>query len=924
MTRMIERWFPCKEVTDNSKTGWGSGNQERGLFPWFAARPTAQAKAAIICSLLPWPDDVGEQERLQALVREAMTGRYAAWDQIRSEIENANGPDASVLDPFSGRAIIPLEAARLGFQANAVDYSPVAVLASHLLADFPFRSWDSEPPLPFGEPKEALLDIEPRLVSDVRATLGEIDRRFKKSVRAFYPEVGGKTPWGYLWAVSIPCQECRRRFPVVGALELRKPINRRATKSRPAYSDPGQSFEIVPGTDGSFQVIVHDGPPRGTPTLTNAISENGRKIPGKSAMCPFCSHVHPKAVHQRIVAEGGGIDELLVVAEPDELVGKSFRNPLPEDLAAVQHAADALKEEQAFTPLLPAVPDEVIAIGNTDTIRPSAYGASTFGDLMCSRQTLSFVRLSRVINELADDLRNAGLSSDYVRALTGYAGAQVARKIKFSTRGAQIDPQARDGNNRIYVNHVFANESTIGYSYDFFEVGIGEGAGTWSSLLSTANSTLRGLLADVPQARPTSIDRGSATDLPFSDGFFTAVVTDPPYDDMIAYADASDLYFVWLKRALVSTWPELAITAESTGTQEKTQEAIVKRFSAKKSTELRDHRTTQHYDNQILLSFREMRRVVRPDGLVTIVFGHGEPEVWQRLLSSIKQADLVMTASWPANTEAGGQQGAANIRTTLTMACRPVPADRPIGRKGTVEAAIKSEVKARYPEWERWGLAPTDMLMAAAGPAMEIVGQYSEVVDAKGEPVDISTFLPLARAAVQEAMAVEIDHHPLETFDSRTRFALWWVRLFGREVAPKSELRWQALAASLELAEVRDLVPDSDKGCQFVDAKRYKASISVGSSVIDIALALAAVSDQGRDAMVDVLARSGRDPQDAYLWAAVRFLADRLPDSDADSIAFNRVLRARDGISSTVQRFEVESEAIERDRLEREKQEKLF
>ena len=47
MTRMIERWFPCAEVSANSDTGWGSGNTERNLFTWFAARPTAQAKAAI-------------------------------------------------------------------------------------------------------------------------------------------------------------------------------------------------------------------------------------------------------------------------------------------------------------------------------------------------------------------------------------------------------------------------------------------------------------------------------------------------------------------------------------------------------------------------------------------------------------------------------------------------------------------------------------------------------------------------------------------------------------------------------------------------------------------------------------------------------------------------------------------------------------
>jgi putative DNA methylase len=47
MTRMIERWFPCAEVSAASKSGWGSGKSEKALFTWFAARPLAQAKAAL-------------------------------------------------------------------------------------------------------------------------------------------------------------------------------------------------------------------------------------------------------------------------------------------------------------------------------------------------------------------------------------------------------------------------------------------------------------------------------------------------------------------------------------------------------------------------------------------------------------------------------------------------------------------------------------------------------------------------------------------------------------------------------------------------------------------------------------------------------------------------------------------------------------
>ena len=41
---MIERWFPCAEVSEASQVGWGSGNAESSLWVWFAKRPLVQAK----------------------------------------------------------------------------------------------------------------------------------------------------------------------------------------------------------------------------------------------------------------------------------------------------------------------------------------------------------------------------------------------------------------------------------------------------------------------------------------------------------------------------------------------------------------------------------------------------------------------------------------------------------------------------------------------------------------------------------------------------------------------------------------------------------------------------------------------------------------------------------------------------------------
>lgn len=882
MTRMIERWFPSAEVSLNSDRGWGSGNAEISLFMWFAKRPTAQAKAATICSLLQWPEDELEQKHLQDLVRSAMEGRYAAWNDLRTEIAKANPDGAATLDPFSGRGMIPLESARLGVSATAVDYSPVAVLASYLLTCAPFEDWTQEPPLPFGRDSSTLSTSRAdRLLNDLDVVFSELGRRHASAMADFYPRHDGELPWGYLWSVTIPCQECGRRFPLIGSYDL---ILARGDREPVSFYIHGDR------STGTWRPVLEKGKPSRTSTLSNAIL-NGRKIAGKSAVCVFCSHPHPLDVHRRLLQEGHGVDALVLAADIDIRGRKTFRLPTPEEYAAADTAVSALSDEKHFGPFIPAIPDEGIAPGNNNIIGPSIYGARTYGDFMVGRQTLSYIRLARLINELGEELAAAGLSAQYVKTLTGYATAVVVKKLRRSTRGARF--QAKGG---AQVGDLFVNEGSITFSHDFFEAGIGDGPGTWASISDNVLAACRNLFADL-RGEPTRVHRGSATALAFPPKSFSAVVTDPPYDQMIAYADASDLFYAWLKRCLHNTWPELVITADSHGCQEKTNEIIVKRVRGEAPEE---HRTREHYDTLITTAFQQMRAAVRDDGVVTIVFGHGEPEVWQRLLHSIEDAGLVMTGSWPANTEAGGQQGKANIETTLTMACRPAPPDRPAGRKGAVESAIKAEIAKRYPDWDRWGLAPADMLMAAAGPAMEVVGRYSTVLDARGNPVDIYTFLPLARAAVQEAMAVEINQQPLEAFDARTRFALWWVRLYGRGVQAKSELRWQTLASALELKQVRDLVCDSGGGVQFVSATGFETKVQPESATIDVALALAASSEDGLDAMGQILAEAGRDSDDVYLWAAIQFLADRLPDNDPDAVAFTRIMRTRTAIGRVV------------------------
>lgn len=200
--------------------------------------------------------------------------------------------------------------------------------------------------------------------------------------------------------------------------------------------------------------------------------------------------------------------------------------------------------------------------------------------------------------------------------------------------------------------------------------------------------------------------------------------------------------------------------------------------------------------------------------------------------------------------------------------------------------------------WEAAGLAPTDQLMASAGPAMEAVGRYERVLNHLGDPIDPAHYLVVARRAVEEAAAVEIDHLPLETFDPRTRFALSWVRLYRRAVAPKSEARWQALAADLSTDELKGILADANKGVRLGYAKDWRGTPTETSATIDVAMAMAKAWPDGLDAVAEVLLAAGRSNEDNYLWAALKYLSSLLPEADPDAIAWTSLVRGRRGIGA--------------------------
>ena len=716
----------------------------------------------------------------------------------------------------------------------------------------------------------------------------------------FYLEVNGKRPWGYVGAVTLPCVNCGNRFPLTGSLALRNP--------NPKKDDPGQSYSIIAHKEtGTFTTDVSGGPPTTQPTL---VKVTGRQ--GKTAVCCFCDHAHPLDTQKRLMRDGLRGDAMLVVADLDDKVGKRYREPTSMELDAFGSASEVLESEPDFGPGLPAVPTEPID-SRHPTLRPVGYGYRTWGELCNDRQTLGFVRLARIIDTLCRELLAAGTSSDYAAALTGYAASNLVRRMKYSTRSAPLQV------GRDCVGHIYFNDSGISHSFDYFETGCGQGPSTWNSL---AGQTIRNLGRQIESRTPglpAIVQRGSAMEIPLPDGLLDAVVTDPPYDAMINYCDSSDLLYVWLKRALSTGIPWFGTTTDPGGLQEKTNEAVIRCGSIGD-----DHRDEEHYKSSITKAFDQARRKTTPKGVVTIVFGHGDPDAWVRVLTAIEHAGLVLTGSWPCSTEKGGKQTGEYIDNTIVMACRPVPADRPVGDVRMVDEEIRAEIAARVPVWSEDGLADSDQRMAAIAPAMKVAGRYSEVRDFTGRPVGIDHFLGLAHKAVEEAADVRINAFRLADFDDRTRFALSWARQHGRRKAPASEARWQRLSYDMSEPQVQGLMVKEKGGVRLAFGSEATSGIDLhtGSDIIDIMLA---VSAEG-PSLVDIagaLHSLGRE-NDEMLWAAMAEMARLVGEGDADGQVWVWTVRNRDPIRKRATRSRDDQEREERREAAREREQTLF
>jgi putative DNA methylase len=115
--------------------------------------------------------------------------------------------------------------------------------------------------------------------------------------------------------------------------------------------------------------------------------------------------------------------------------------------------------------------------------------------------------------------------------------------------------------------------------------------------------------------------QGTATKLSWPDNFLDAVLTDPPYYDNVNYSALSDFFYVWLKRTVGDLYPDLFATPLTPKSEEIVQDP---------NRQNRREAARAFFEQRLTQAFREIHRVLKPDGIAVIVFAHKTTEPGKR------------------------------------------------------------------------------------------------------------------------------------------------------------------------------------------------------------------------------------------------------------------------------------------------------
>lgn len=755
--RLIETWLPIAALGEESvreRRSMTALPPTYYLHVWWARRPLVASRAVVLACLLPSDadhqkylhaigihgDPVASRRRIDIARRkgERFEGdaytypRAYSYCPSRQEQEWMAGELARigiatpiVLDPTAGGGSIPFEAIRLGAKVHANDLNPVAALILRASIEFPLRHG---------------LALKTRF--DELAA--EFVRRRDLAIESYFPAEpeAGSFATNYLWARTIRCPYCGGSVPL--APNWRLAPNGTGLRLHPDKATQVCSFEVVTKLANQSPGTVRDG----------------------EATCPFpdCGRVVDGDEVKRQAKAGEMGEQLYAVVFKRRVVKptkrgrgretweRGYRAPNPKDdiSESLRATIDVLSEEWEAHGLVPT--EAISEVSNYDRGH-RMYGMTKWRDLFSPRQLLCHVASVSTLQALASEAQAAGTLDEVTRAALVFLSFSIDKLLNWNARLSSWNVNY-ERSRSVFDTHGFKfvwssaemAMLTRGVGYDWAVAQTSKCIGELLDLLRpeqvSAGSGQQALSLDpslepsrrsASNIRVTNLSGDSLAEV--GDGTVDAIVMDPPYYDNVMYAELSDFFYVWLKRTAGVVYPEW-FRRQLT---DKEAEAVANqaKFRGQENPKVK---AARDYQERMALIFTECRRVLRPDGILTVMFTHKATGAWDALTSGLLHAGFSITASWPVNTEFESglnikDKAAAN--STIFLVCRPRP-ERPPGDTRyweDVEPLVGEAVRKRIESFENAGIRGVDLYLSCFGPALEEFARHWPLTRGQPRPV---------------------------------------------------------------------------------------------------------------------------------------------------------------------------------------------